>query len=81
MINTKGFWRAALIRAVRSFTQSLRSTLPAGVVVTPIMVQSFDAKGALYTVIAYLLTALLNALMSILDAVLTGLPEVNDGDT
>ena len=78
MINTQGFWKAAMIRAIRSFTQSLRSTLPAGVVVTPIMVQSFDAKGALYTVIAYLLTALLNALMSILDAVLTGLPEVGE---
>ena len=80
MINTTKFWKAALVRALRSFTQSLRSTLPAGVVVTPIMVQSFDAKGALYTVIAYLLTALLNALMSILDAVLTGLPEVGEDD-
>lgn len=74
----KQFWRAALIRAVRSFTQSLRSTLPAGVVVTPVMVQSFDMKGALYTVIAYILTALLNALMSILDAIITGLPEVDE---
>ena len=78
MINTKNFWKAALIRAIRSFTQSLRSTLPAGIVVTPVMVQSFDTKGLIYTAIAYLLTALLNALMSILDAVLTGLPEVGD---
>lgn len=81
MTKTKGFWKAALIRAVRSFTQSLRSTLPAGAVVTPVMIQQFDLKGALYTVIAYFLTALLNAFMSILDAVVTGLPEVTDGDS
>ena len=72
----KDFWKAALIRAVRSFTQSLRSTLPAGIVVTPVMLQSFDTKGLIYTVVAYFATAFLHAFMSILDAVLTGLPEV-----
>ena len=78
MINTQEFWKAAIIRSLRSFTQALRSNLPAGIVVTPVMLQTFDSKGIWYTVIAYILTAFLHAFMSLLDAVLTGLPEVTE---
>ena len=73
----KQFWKAALIRALRTVCQSLASMLPAGFIITPVMVQNADWT-IVYVVIAWLGTGLLAGLGSILTSVYTGLPEAGD---
>lgn len=69
------FFKAALIRALRTVCQTLASTLPVGFVITPVMVQ--DANWSMvYVVLAWLATGGLAGLASILTSVYTGLPEV-----
>lgn len=69
------FFKAALIRALRTVCQTLASTLPVGFVITPVMVQ--DANWSMvYVVLAWLATGGLAGLASILTSVATGLPEV-----
>lgn len=70
----KDFWKAALIRALRTVCQTLASTLPVGFVVTPVMVQNANWT-VLYVVAAWLGTGLLNGLASLLTSIATGLPE------
>ena len=72
---TKEFWRAALIRAFRTFCQSLASNIPAGIVVTPVMIQAFDIS-VVYIMLAWLLTGVLSGVISLLTSLATGLPEV-----
>lgn len=69
------FIKALLVRALRSFCQALASTIPAGIVITPAMIQSFDWS-IVYVVLAWVGTALLHALASAITSVATGLPEV-----
>ena len=71
------FIKASLIRAVRSFFQSLSSNLPAGLVVTPVMLQTLDIS-ILYVIAAYLATALLHSIASVVTSIATGLPEVDN---
>lgn len=72
--------KAAWVRCYRTFFQVLYMNIPTGVVITPAMIRHFD-NGLLYTVLAWLATAVLTALGSFLQGILGGLPEVNDGDT
>ena len=69
--------RASFVRALRTFLQVLTMSLPTGFIVTPAMIQHFD-RGLLWTVLAWLATALLSALGSFLQGILGGLPEVRD---
>lgn len=69
------FIKYALIRAVKTTCQELATTIPAGVIVTPVMVQHFDIS-FLYVAVAWLLTGILGGLASLLTSVATGLPEV-----
>lgn len=71
----KQFWRAALIRAARTTAQCLSSTIPAGMVVTPVMIETLDIS-MMYIVAAWILTGLLGGLISLLTSIATGLPEV-----
>lgn len=71
----KTFWKATLVRALRSFCQALVSMIPAGIVVTPVMVQSLDWT-FIYVILAWIGTALLHSLSSVITSVATGLPEV-----
>lgn len=73
----KEFWKAALIRAFRTVCQTLGSTLPVGIVITPVMVQHADWT-ILYAVIAWLGTGLLNGVASLLTSIATGLPEAKN---
>lgn len=75
----KTFWRAALIRAIKTIAQTLSATIPAGVVVTPVMIEQLDWK-VVYIVIAWLATGLLGGIASILTSIATGLPEVEAGE-
>ena len=71
--------KASLKRALRTFIQVLVGFMPSGFVVTPAMIQHFD-KGLLWTVLAWLTTAVLSALVAFLQGILGGLPEVGEDD-
>jgi hypothetical protein len=74
---TKKWFDAALRRALRTFLQSLSSTLPVGIVVTPTMIR--DADWSIFLVIlAWLLTGALAGLASLLTSLVRGLPEIED---
>lgn len=73
-MRTKEFWKAAAIRALRTVCQTLGSTLPVGIVITPVMIQNADWT-VLYVVAAWLGTGLLNGVASLLTSIATGLPE------
>ena len=73
------FWKCAAIRALRTFCQSLLSTIPAGATITPVMIQTLDWS-FLYVIAAWVGTALLAAFLALVASVATGLPEV-DYDT
>ena len=60
------FWKAALIRAVKTFAQTAASMIPVAVIVTEV------------DWIAVLGTAATAALLSLLTSISTGLPEVED---
>lgn len=77
MLKNKQFWRAALIRALKTLCQTLAGTLPAGFAITPVMLRNLDVS-MLYVVLAWLGTGLLSAFISILTSIMTGLPEVED---
>ena len=79
-VMSKKWWRAAGIRALKTVCQTLASTLPVGFVVTPVMIQQLDWS-VVYVVLAWLGTAALNGIVSMLTS-LAGLPEVdNDRDS
>ena len=63
---TKAFWKAALIRAVRTVCQTAIATIGTAVVITEV--------NWLYVASASVLAGVL----SILNSIATGLPEVND---
>lgn len=76
MLKNKKWWKAAAIRAVKTVCQTLVSTVPAGLVITPTMIQTLDIS-VLYVVLAWLGTGLLSGFLSLLTS-LAGLPEVEE---
>lgn len=75
-MKSKEFWRAALVRALRTVAQTLAASLPAGIIITPVMVEQAD-KTIIYVVVAWLATGLLAGVASLLTSIATGLPEVS----
>lgn len=71
---SREFWKAALIRAIRTVCQDLGSTLPVGIIITPIMIQEADWT-ILYVIAAWLCTGLLGGVASLLMSIATGIPE------
>lgn len=71
------WWDAAIERAERTVAQVLLSEIPVGIVVTPTMIQSADWKG-IYVVLAWILTAAIGGVVSILTSYSKGIPEVED---
>lgn len=69
MINTQGFWKAALIRAIRTVLQTAIATIGTAVVITDVQWGYVISASALA------------GILSILTSIYTGLPEVDDGDT
>lgn len=77
-IFTKAWLDAALVRAIRTTAQTLVSQIPAGLVITPVMIQNANWS-ILTVVIAWLVTGLLAGCVCMLTS-LAGLPEVKDPD-
>lgn len=77
-LTNKRWWIAAGIRAIRTTCQSLASMLPAGFVITPVMVQQADWS-LVYVVIAWLATGFFAGFTSLLTS-LAGLPEVEESE-
>ena len=71
--------KAAWVRCYRTFFQVLYMNIPTGIVITPAMIEHFD-NGLIYTILAWLATAVLTALGSFIQGVLGGLPEVKEKD-
>ena len=68
--------RAALIRALWTAGETLVSTLPAGIVITPAMIQSLDWT-FLFVILAWLGTGALSFVITFFKCLKTGLPEVD----
>ena len=73
-IKNKSWWHAAGIRALKTLGQTLASQIPAGFIITPVMVQNANWT-YLDVVIAWLATGLLAGVASLCTS-LAGLPEV-----
>lgn len=74
----RAWWHAALVRAARTFAQTLVGSIPAGFVITPAMVEHMDWSLAI-CVGVWIINAAFAALLSILSSV-AGLPEVEAPD-
>ena len=70
----KRWFKAASVRALKTIAQSLASTLPVGLIVTPVMIEN-ASWSLLYVILAWLATGLLAGVASLLTS-LSGLPEV-----
>ena len=70
----KLWFKAASVRALKTIAQSLASTLPVGLIVTPVMIEN-ASWSLLYVILAWLATGLLAGIASLLTS-LSGLPEV-----
>ena len=66
---TKAFWKAALIRAARTLCQTAIATIGTTAVLEEV------------NWIAVASASVLEAILSLLNSVATGLPEVNNGDS
>ena len=71
----KKFLKAIGIRALKTTFQTLASEIPAGFVITPIMIEEANWS-YLYIVGAWLGTGILAGLVSLLTNIATGIPEV-----
>lgn len=71
----KIFWKATLVRSLRTVCQTLASMLPVGTIVTPTLLQSLDWS-FLLVILAWIGTGFLSGVASMLTSIATGLPEV-----
>lgn len=68
--------RASFVRALRTAIDYIIGSIPAGVVITPAMIESFDFHHTMIVVIAWLATGLLTCGTAFLLGIRSGLPEV-----
>lgn len=72
----RAWLKAAGIRALKTVAQTLASTVPAGLVITPVMIQNADWT-TMYVILAWFATGLLAGGVSLLTS-LAGLPELEE---
>ena len=83
-ITNKGFWKALLMRAIHAVWETAVATLPATIVVTPVMIEQFNwetARGVFYAVLAWALSAIFAGCLSALKSAKAGMPEVQLANT
>ena len=71
----KQWWDAAIERAERTVAQALVGQIPAGVVITPIMIQEANWQ-IVYVLLAWVITSLIEGLISLMTSYAKGIPEV-----
>lgn len=69
-------WKCALIRAARTAIDYVVGSTPAGVVITPAMLEHIDMHYCMIAFAAWFMTGFFACLCSFLMALKTGLPEV-----
>lgn len=74
----QAWWKAARVRAIKTICQTLGSTIPAGFVITPVMVENANWN-MLYVIMAWLATGLLAGVGSLLTS-FKGLPECKESE-
>ena len=72
----KKWWKCVISRAVRTFPQVLVSTIPAGFVITPAMIEHFNIS-YVYIILAWIATALLGSFTSVVTSMIVGVPEAD----
>lgn len=72
----KTWFKAALVRAVKTVAQTLAASLPAGFAITPTMIKNADWTVGL-VILAWLGTGLIAGVASLLTSI-AGLPEVTE---
>ncbi len=72
--------RAAVVRAGRTAIEYVLGSIPAGLVITPVMLQNLDLKWCAYVAAAWFLTGALQCLAAFLAGIKTGLPEAEEDD-
>ena len=75
----KKFRELALDRAIRTVFQSLGSTIPVGLVITPSMINRLHWN-IIEILIAWILTALVAGFTSLCTSIAKGIPEYNEDD-
>ena len=75
-LKNTSWWKAAGKRALRTLGQTLAGMIPAGLVITPAMVQNANWS-YLYVILAWLATGAISAVLSLCTS-LAGLPEVDE---
>ncbi len=75
-IKNSSWWKAAAKRALRTVGQTLAGQIPAGLIITPTMIQNANWS-YLDIVLAWLATGLVAGIMSLCTS-LGGLPEVKE---
>ena len=81
---TKEFWKALLMRSIHAVWETAVSTLPATIVITPAMIEHFNASQAKViacVVIAWALTALFSGVLSAAKSMKVGMPETALAET
>lgn len=76
----KTLFKAAWVRAYRSFLQGIVAQIPAGFVITPAMIQYFKVS-YIYVIVAILCNAALYGLASFVTCIVGGLPEAQLQET
>ena len=75
-IQNSSWWKAAAKRALRTVGQTLAGQIPAGLIITPTMIQNANWS-YLDIVLAWLATGIVAGIMSLCTS-LGGLPEVKE---
>ena len=75
----RDWWDAAIERAERTIAQTFIGLVPAGIIITPTMLQNPNWD-IVYVVAAWIITSLITGLNSILTSYIKGIPEAEDED-
>ena len=72
--------KSALMRAIHAFWETLAATSPVGLVITVPMIREADWRTIGLSVLAWLGTAVLSAILSFVKSMAVGMPEATPAD-
>lgn len=71
--------KSAIMRAIHAFWETLAATSPVGLVITVPMIREADWRTIGLSVLAWLGTAVLSAILSFIKSMAVGMPEADTG--